>query len=195
MVDRPDPSGFNNIFKSKHTSEHKTKEGGEYSGKRYDSGKVHFLCEIQDRTADKEQQSLTDIPEHGAEDKAVHDTDKNGRIHFTALGKSVHLDEHFKWFEKLWILKLGRRFSKILFPVLFYYDINFVVSLSLFDKCIGIFFRHPAAENIVFFLLVCLGSCRKFTDIEVIGKTFQLDSCTEQPRSILTEHFLTFIFH
>ena len=33
MIDWSDPFGFYNVFKSKHTSKHKSKEGGEDSGK------------------------------------------------------------------------------------------------------------------------------------------------------------------
>ena len=48
---------------------------------------------------------------------------------------------------------------------------DFVVILDLFKETIHIIFCHPAAENIVIFLIL-IHTGRHFADIEIIGQFF-----------------------
>ena len=64
---------------------------------------------VQEQSADKKQESLAGITEHGSEDKGVGDGNEPGGVHFTVSRKSVHFYVHFKWFEKFWIFQFGWR--------------------------------------------------------------------------------------
>ena len=61
---------------------------------------------VQKETSDKKQKSLSCITEHGSENEGVGDGNEPGWIHLAISGKTVHLDIHFKWFEKLRVLQL-----------------------------------------------------------------------------------------
>ena len=64
---------------------------------------------VQEQSADKKQESLAGITEHGSENKGVCDGNKPGGVHLAIGGKSVHFYIHFKGLEKLRVLQLGRR--------------------------------------------------------------------------------------
>ena len=136
--------GFNNIFKSKYASEHKSEEHGKNTCNGNNSCQIDLLCQIQDSANCKEAEALAKISEHGSEYKCIGQCHEHGRVHLIVSRKSVHLDKHFKWFKYLRVLKLCRRITKILVSLIFDHDTDLIVILSLSKKRIYILFTHPA---------------------------------------------------
>ena len=68
------------------------------------------------------------------------DSNKNSRIDLVVSRKSVHADEHFKWFEQLRVLQLDRRISKISVPVFFHDNKYLVIILDFFHKAGNVVF-------------------------------------------------------
>ena len=116
--------------------------------------------------ADQKAESLARITEHGSEDKGVSDRHKPGRVHFVVSRKTVHLDIHFKWFKKFRVSKLGRRFFLRRCLLVFHETEDLVIILDVLLECEGIFFGHPAAEDVECVRLTLCAGC-KFTHIKV----------------------------
>ncbi len=171
MVDGPYPQRLQHIFKSEDTSEHKSEDCGEESGCGDNPRQRDLLKVIDQCPTDEKEKSLSDISEHDSENKGVGQSDKYSRVHLIVGGKSIHLNEHFKRLEKLWILKLGRRLTEVSIMVIFNDNEDFVIIFDLFKKTIHIILCHPAAENIVIFLIL-IHTGRHFADIKIIGQFF-----------------------
>ena len=124
---------------------------------------------IDQKSADQEQEPLAHISEHDAEDEGVGDAHEYGRVHLIVGGQAVHLDKHFKWFEKLRILQFGRRFSEVGVVVVLNDNEYFVVVLDFFDEFLHVVFRHPSAENVIVFLIV-FHPGRELAHVKVVGK-------------------------
>ena len=143
---------------------------------------------INKRSSDEKNQSLSHISEHDTEDQGVCDSHKQSRIKLIMCRQPVHLHKHLKWFEKLRILQLCRRLSKIRIMVIFHNYKDLIVILNLFYKLIHIVFCHPAAENIIIFFII-FHSCGQLTDIKVIGEFFQTIFGCDKLRRPVGKHF------
>ena len=71
MIDRPDPQRIYDIFKAEDTAEHKTKDRRKDSGCRYDPGQRKPFKMIDQSSHDHQEQSLSHITEHNAENKGI----------------------------------------------------------------------------------------------------------------------------
>ena len=153
-------------LRSEEASVHKTEENGENTGTADDACEIHLFGFVEEQSAEEQDQSLSDISEHGSEDKGVSDRHKPGRVHFVVSRKTVHLDIHFKWFKKFRVSKFGRRFFLRRCLLVFHETEDLVIILDVLLECEGIFFCHPAAEDVECVCFTLCAGC-KFTDVEI----------------------------
>ena len=67
--------------KTEETAVHESEKDGEDTGAADDAGKIHMFFLIQDQSAQEQDQSLSHVSEHGAEDQGVGDGHEPGGIH------------------------------------------------------------------------------------------------------------------
>ena len=147
---------------------------------------------IDQEASDQKQKSLPYISEHYAEDERVGQPDKYRGIHLVVSRKAVHLDKHFKGFEKFRVFQFCRRFAEVGVMVVLHNDKYFIVILDLFKEFFHVVVGHPAAQDVVVFLVV-FHPCCQFTDIKVIGQFFQPVFRGYKLRSPVGEHLSGFL--
>ena len=187
MVNGPYPQGGYHVFESEDTAEHESEYGGKYSRCGNDPGKRGFLKVVDQGAADQEEEPLPHIPEHDTEDEGVGQADENSRVHFIMCGKPVHLHKHLKGFEDLRVFQLCGRFPEVCVVVVLHDDKYFVVVFDFFHEFLYVVFRHPAAEDVILFLVV-LHAGRQLADVEIIGELFQAVPGRHQLRRAVREH-------
>ena len=138
MIDRAQPDRFNDIFKSKDTSEQESKYGGKDTGTAHNRCKVNFLKAIQKESSDSQKQSLTDISEHCAEDESVCQRYKDRRIDFIVGRKSIHPDKHLKRLKDFRVFQLCRRFIDSSGVFILHNAVDIVIIFNIFLESSGI---------------------------------------------------------
>ena len=110
--------------------------------------------------------------------------------------KSIHPYKHLKGLEELRVLKLCRRISKELLPILFHYHEHFVIIFRLLQERGYICFSHPAAEDIIVLLIVSFFQPRcHLPDIKVIGEFLQPLLCSQQLGGMASHQFLDLLIY
>ena len=194
MIDRPDPQRIYDIFKAEDTAEHKTKDRGKDSGCRYDPGQRKPFKMIDQSSHDHQEQSLSHITEHNAENKGISKSYKHCGIHLIMRRKAIHTHKHFKGPEDLWILQFGRRLPEIIIVVIFHYNKHFIVILCLFHELFYVVIRHPAAQNIIIFFFIFHPGCH-LAHIKIVSQLLQAFFCSHKFCSLFCEQLCFFLFN
>ena len=147
-IHRPQPYGFQHIFKSKNAAEHEAEEGGKDSGCADDGSQIHFFEFVKQKSADSQQKPLSHITEHGAEDEGICDGHKHGGVHLIVGGKAVHFHIHLERLEHLGISQLCGRLCTYIVLVIFNDAEQFGVVFYIFLESQGVLLCHPSAEYI-----------------------------------------------
>ena len=169
-IHRPQPYGFQHIFKSEDTAEHESKESGKDTGCAYDGGQIHFFEFVKQKSADSQQKTLSHIAEHGAEDEGIGDCHEHGGVHLIVGGKAVHFNIHLKRFENLGVFQLGRRLCAYVVLVILNDTEQFGIIFNVLLESQGIPLGHPSAEDIEG-LLVFFDAGRYFSHVKVGGES------------------------
>ena len=124
---------------------------------------------VQQCAANQQTQSLSYIGKHDSENKGIGESYDNRRVNFIVIWQSVHLHVHLKRTEDFRVFQLCRRLTQNVVCIILDKAEEICVVFDVLLEGSGIFFRHPAAQNIESFLLGFCAGCQA-TDIKVAGE-------------------------
>ena len=107
--------------------------------------------------------------------RSVGNGHENRGVHFMVGRKTIHPHKHFKGLEGPGIFQLCGRLVQYVVLIVLDNAVETVVICHILLEGGGVHFRHPAAENVQY-LLIVLGTGRQLSHIEIRGKSVQLIS-------------------
>ena len=166
---RMQPEGRYDILKSEEAAEQESEDHREYRAGTHDRCQIHLLVVVQQCAANQQTQSLSYIGKHDSENKGIGESYDNRRVNFIVIWQSVHLHVHLKRTEDFRVFQLCRRLTQNVVCIILDKAEEICVVFDVLLEGSGIFFRHPAAQNIESFLLGFCAGCQA-TDIKVAGE-------------------------